>query len=194
MKGIRRHLSYANVAATLALVLAMSGGAIAATGGFGGGGKLTACVNSEGALRLLKAGRHCRRGQKPVTWNQQGPAGARGAAGAPGVPGAPGPTGPAGKNGTSATESIVIHSKSHTFGGGGGGGFSEKIMCDEGERAISGGVSRADGTSGAEAIVQSAPVTRERVVVEEGDVPAGWVIGYETHEPGQIIAEVTCVR
>jgi hypothetical protein len=31
MERIRRHLSYANVAATLALVFAMSGGAIAAT-------------------------------------------------------------------------------------------------------------------------------------------------------------------
>ena len=44
MERITRHLSYANVAATLALVFAMSGGAIAATGGFSGGGKLQACA------------------------------------------------------------------------------------------------------------------------------------------------------
>jgi hypothetical protein len=102
MDGIRRHLSYANVAATLALVLAMSGGAIAATGRFSSGGKLQACVNGEGGLRLLKPGKHCTRGQQAIGWNQEGPAGARGATGATGAPGSPGATGaqgPAGANG-----------------------------------------------------------------------------------------------
>lgn len=75
MEAIGRHLSYANVAATLALVFAMSGGAIAASGGFSSAGKLQACVNSEGGLRLLKSGKHCGRGQKTVAWNQAGPAG-----------------------------------------------------------------------------------------------------------------------
>ncbi len=98
MDRIRRHLSYANVAATLALMFAISGGAIAASGGFTSGGALHACVNGEGTLKLLKAGRHCTHGQKTVVWNQAGPAGPRGAtgatgasgtAGAPGAPGAP---------------------------------------------------------------------------------------------------------
>ena len=100
MERIRRHLSYANVAATLALLFAMSGGAIAATGGFtGSGGKLQACVNDEGALKLLKAGKHCKRGQKTVGWNQTGPTGAKGT---PGVAGAAGATGPSGSAGASA--------------------------------------------------------------------------------------------
>ena len=99
MDRIRRHLSYANVAATLALVFAISGGAIAASGGFTSGGALHACVNGEGTLKLLKAGRQCKNGQKTVVWNQTGPAGPRGAtgatgasgtSGAPGAPGAPG--------------------------------------------------------------------------------------------------------
>jgi hypothetical protein len=42
MQWIKRHISYANVAATLALVLAMSGGAVAATGGFSSGATLKA--------------------------------------------------------------------------------------------------------------------------------------------------------
>jgi hypothetical protein len=97
MKRITKHLSYANVAATLAVVLAMSGGAVAATGGFTSGGKLQACVNREGGLRLLKAGGKCKKGQAPVSWSQvgpkgpagvEGPAGAAGAAGTPGTPGA----------------------------------------------------------------------------------------------------------
>jgi hypothetical protein len=105
MEGIGRHLSYANVAATLALVFAMSGGAIAASGGFSSGGKLQACVNGEGGLRLLKPGKHCARGQKTVAWNQEGPAGtagAKGADGAPGAAGGQGGEGPKGLNGESA--------------------------------------------------------------------------------------------
>jgi hypothetical protein len=93
--GIRRHLSYANVAATLALVLAMSGGAIAATRGFSSGGKFRACVNGEGGLRLIKPGKHCTRGQQAIGWNQEGPAGARGTTGAQGPAGANGAPGPA---------------------------------------------------------------------------------------------------
>jgi hypothetical protein len=98
MKRITKHLPYANVAATLAVVLAMSGGAIAATGGFTNGGSLRACVNQEGGLKLLKSGRKCKKGQSLIGWSQvgpkgpagvQGPAGATGAAGTPGSPGAP---------------------------------------------------------------------------------------------------------
>jgi len=88
MKRIARHLTYANVTATLAVVLALSGGAVAATGGFTSAGKLQACVNGEGTVKLLKAGKRCKKGQTLVSWNQTGPAGARGAAGAQGSAGA----------------------------------------------------------------------------------------------------------
>src|SRR5580692_6970893 len=93
MKRISRHFSYANVAATLALVLAASGGAVAATGGFASSGKLRACVNSEGSLKLLKAGKNCQKGQKLISWNQVGPQGPGGASGAPGAAGGTGPAG-----------------------------------------------------------------------------------------------------
>lgn len=96
---MRRHVSYANVAATLALVFAMSGGAIAATGGFSSSGKLQGCVNEEGGLKLLKAGKHCRRGQKSVAWSITGPKGDPGASGAPGAKGAAGATGGQGAQG-----------------------------------------------------------------------------------------------
>lgn len=105
MKRIAGHLTYANVAATLAMVLALSGGAIAATGALTSGGKLQACVNAEGALKLVKAGKRCKKGQKLVSWNQAGPAGPSGAPGAPGAQGpggAAGATGPAGAPGASA--------------------------------------------------------------------------------------------
>jgi hypothetical protein len=107
MKRIRTHLSYANAAATLAVLFAMSGGAIAATGGFSSGGTLRACVNEEGGLKLLKAGGHCRRGLKSVAWNVTGPAGragANGAAGAAGAAGAQGKEGATGKEGKAGPE------------------------------------------------------------------------------------------
>lgn len=91
MERIRRHLSYANVAATLALVFAMTGGAIAATGGFSSGGKLQACVGSGGTLKLLKSGQRCHHRQQKVVWNQTGPQGPAG------------PSGLAGQSGTSPT-------------------------------------------------------------------------------------------
>lgn len=68
MERIRRHLSYANVAATLALVFAIGGTGYAATGGFTSGGKLQACAAGDGTLKLLKPGKKCKKGQKAVAW------------------------------------------------------------------------------------------------------------------------------
>jgi hypothetical protein len=99
MKWIGGNLSFANVAAGLALLFSMSGGAIAATGGFSTGGTLKACANEEGVIRLLKPGKSCRKGQKPVSWNQTGPTGVKGATGATGAAGAIGATGAAGTSG-----------------------------------------------------------------------------------------------
>jgi hypothetical protein len=112
MERIRQHLSYANVAATLALVFAMSGGAIAATGGFtAASSSIKACVGANGVLKVL-SGKKCKSGQKAVFWNQQGPAGSRGATGAQGATGATGPTGTAGLNGApgpSATTALTAN-------------------------------------------------------------------------------------
>ncbi len=94
MKRIQRHLSYANVVATFALLFAMTGGVYAATGGFISGGKLRACVHRNGSLTLLKAGQKCKKGLKLVGWSQTGPAGAKGATGSAGATGAQGLTGP----------------------------------------------------------------------------------------------------
>jgi hypothetical protein len=99
MKRISRHLSYANVVATLALVFAMSGGVIAATGSFTSNGKLQACVNKGGGLTLLQAGKRCGRGQKTIAWNQAGPSGATGATGGNGAAGGTGPGGATGNTG-----------------------------------------------------------------------------------------------
>lgn len=85
-----------NAVGFLALFVALGGVGYAATGGFTSNGKLQACVNEEGRLKLLQAGQHCKKGQKAVAWNQSGPAGAIGATGATGAAGASGATGPPG--------------------------------------------------------------------------------------------------
>ena len=62
-------------------------------------GELKACVTESGSMTLLKSGKHCKRGQKEIAWNQRGlagpvgPSGSKGASGAGGANGAPGPAG-----------------------------------------------------------------------------------------------------
>jgi hypothetical protein len=95
-KPPRRHLTYANVTATLALVFAMSGGALAAK---------HYLINSTKQIspKVLKALRG--RTGKPGATGKEGPAGKEGAPGATGKEGprgpegAPGPTGLPGKEG-----------------------------------------------------------------------------------------------
>jgi hypothetical protein len=60
------------------------------------GAVIHACYRkSGGALRLVRAGAHCKRGEAPLQWSTSGP---------PGAPGSQGPAGPPGSNGvTGAT-------------------------------------------------------------------------------------------
>jgi hypothetical protein len=90
----RRRVTYSQLAATGALVLAASGFAIAATGS---SGVINACAAKRGgALRVAKK---CRHTEKRVSWNRQGPAGAAGQTGQNGQPGTNGQNGQAGQNG-----------------------------------------------------------------------------------------------
>ncbi|HYH59279.1 MAG TPA: hypothetical protein VD790_08675 [Thermoleophilaceae bacterium] len=90
-------LTFANVAALLALVVALGGVTIASIPG--PDGKVSACFKKRsGALRVIdpdrtkgrKKLRKCVRGEKPVSWSQRGPEG---------PPGPQGATGPAGRDG-----------------------------------------------------------------------------------------------
>jgi hypothetical protein len=77
-----------NALGALALFVALGGVSYAATAGFNSGGKLQACVNGNGSLRLVKAGKSCHHGQQKLAWNQtgvQGPKGATGATGPSGI-------------------------------------------------------------------------------------------------------------
>lgn len=71
----------------LALVIAVAGGAYAASGG-GGAKKITVCVaKGDGTLYQAKK---CQKKDKKLTWNQKGPAGPAGANGTNGAAGANG--------------------------------------------------------------------------------------------------------
>jgi hypothetical protein len=87
-----RHLTYSNVMATIAVFVAVGGGAYAVTSS--SNKPVKACAKKQsGALRLLDKGK-CKRSERAVRWNQKGRRGARGVAGLTGPAGAPaqGPT------------------------------------------------------------------------------------------------------
>jgi hypothetical protein len=100
-------LSYANVVATLALFVALGGGAYAASGGFlARNGTVRLCVSRNGSVHVARTTSRCRRGTTTVTLNERGTTGVRGPAGPKGAQGPTGPAGPAtGKAGGDLTGS-----------------------------------------------------------------------------------------
>jgi hypothetical protein len=110
MNRIRARLSYANVAATLALFITLGGsGAYAITSIPGSDGVIHGCYQEKkGTLRIVKAGAKCLRSEKAITWNQTGPMvqpGLQGAKGDTGATGAQGGQGQAGQDLTFNTRS-----------------------------------------------------------------------------------------
>jgi hypothetical protein len=91
---LRKHFSYANVALTVALVFAMSGGAYAA-------GKYLVTSTKQISPKVLKTLKG-----KPGAPGPAGPAGPAGPSGAKGETGAPGKEGPTGQNGVNG-ENVV---------------------------------------------------------------------------------------
>ena len=95
----RDRLTYANVAATLALVGVVGAGAFATAGVIGKDGEIQACYSKKsGALKVMK-GKKCKKGEKKITWAQEGPRGPQGEggqAGSAGTNGTPGSNGVAG--------------------------------------------------------------------------------------------------
>jgi hypothetical protein len=96
MEFVRRHLSYSNIAATLALVFAMSGGALAATHYLINSTKQ---INPK-VLNALRAGT-----------GATGANGANGAAGAAGAQGSQGPAGPTGNTGPEGPKGLDGNAK-----------------------------------------------------------------------------------
>lgn len=105
---LRARLTFANVIASIALFVALGGGAYAAVGKLPAKDEtIKACARvGKGDLRLASAKRPCaKKTEQAISWNKQGPAGvagrdgAMGPAGPQGPAGATGPQGPAGPQG-----------------------------------------------------------------------------------------------
>jgi Collagen triple helix repeat (20 copies) len=94
LERFRGALTFANVTAVVALVFAMGGGAFAITSIPGRNGVIHGCYQKRtGTLRVMAAGKRCRRSEKAIAWNQKG---AQGQPGVQGIQGQPGPKGDAG--------------------------------------------------------------------------------------------------
>jgi hypothetical protein len=89
MRRIGRKLSYANVMSTLAVFLALSGGAFAAVKLGASSGVLSLCVSKSGKVTALGHHRACPKGSRLTSVNQQGPAGPPGPPGPAGAPSPP---------------------------------------------------------------------------------------------------------
>jgi hypothetical protein len=118
MSFLRRHLTYANVAASLALFLALGGAAYAATqlpkNSVGTkqlrNGAVTASKIAKGTRSRLQGGRGPAGPQGPQ--GKQGKAGAKGATGAKGAQGVKGDTGSQGPAGTGPAFEVFATNKS----------------------------------------------------------------------------------
>jgi hypothetical protein len=117
----RTRVSYSNVTATAALLLALGGGAYAATGGFTDSrGVIHACVNNRsGAVSVIKSSQSCRKpkkqqgrtvfpGETALAWSQQGPQGDQGRQGLQGGQGQPGPQGAQGQPGPAGSPAASV--------------------------------------------------------------------------------------
>jgi hypothetical protein len=190
-----------NALGALALFVALGGTSYAATGGFSSGGALKACANEEGVIRLLKPGKTCKKGQKAVSWNQTGPAGAAGPRGAAGALGAAGGTGAAGAKGesgangtaraygvvSSAGQIVAAKSKNLTAEKTGTGSYCV--------RPTGGGINFAtvqaiatvdhDDGSGDYHIVQTIAADS----TNEDDCPGGWEFFTDNYENGKWVLQ-----
>jgi hypothetical protein len=132
LPAIRKHVSYANVAATAALVFAMSGGAYAVSGGGASSGSGSgAGASSHAVIAAAKK-------KKTAPTGKPGPRGPAGPAGLAGTKGETGPAGPAGARGETGTS-----------GGNGGAGESVTIAAAGSECGAVGGTRFSNaGSSG----------------------------------------------
>jgi hypothetical protein len=140
---LRNHLSYANVAATMALVFALTGGAVAATSHGGGGSPAKAAASVTPVATAAK-----KKAKAPV----RGPAGPKGAtgaagpAGAAGPVGATGPGGPQGPAGTNGTNGTGVQGEKGEKGEAGAAGESVKNKAYTGSECPEGGSEFKVGT------------------------------------------------
>jgi hypothetical protein len=149
--SIRRRFSYANVVATLALVFAMAGSAVAAKHYLINS---TRQINPK-VLKKLKG--------------STGKTGAAGPAGLAGLTGKEGPQGKQGAPGTNGATNVVVRTAQVTVEDGKSGAVT--ATCEPGERATGGGVET--GTGNFKNVWSPIPGGKP-VPAEAGVTPTGW--------------------
>jgi hypothetical protein len=85
----------------IALFIALAGVAVAASSYVGGDGKITGCVERQGDLRVVKAGKSCSKGERTLKWSSRGQKGAPGRNGTDGISGTDGTDGTNGRDAAS---------------------------------------------------------------------------------------------
>jgi len=181
---MRRHLTYANVAATLALVFAMSGGALAARHYL-----ITSTKQIKpSVLKALKGNSGAAGRVGPA-----GPAGAPGAIGPTGAPGGTGaaglqgPPGPEGKEGPPGPVNLSPLTQER-------GNFAEtgtevedvafsEAVCPEGTRAITGG-----------AVTEEGKLLVDEISKMLGDQEGWEVVGVFSENKGAVEAIAYCAK
>jgi hypothetical protein len=167
MRALSRRFTYANVVATLALFVALGGGAYAAT---------QLKKNSVGtrqlkngavtALKLATTAQATLRGAP----GPRGEAGPKGEAGAAGAPGAAGVEGAPGHEGPSGLAKVFLQERS--YAGDNVPAESNALMkvnCPTGSQAIGGGGEVQGGFT---------PFISKPVPSGQGTVPTGWEISF----------------
>jgi hypothetical protein len=173
VRALARRLTYANVVATLALFVALGGGAYAAT---------QLKKNSVGTRQLkngavteakLAADAQAAQRGPQGPHGEAGPKGEAGAAGAPGAPGergAAGVEGPPGHEGPSGLQKVFLQERA--YAGDNVPAESDALMkvnCPTGSQAIGGGGEVQGGFT---------PFLSKPVPSGQGTVPTGWEITF----------------
>jgi hypothetical protein len=145
-----------------------------------------------GSLRVLPRGRTCARSESAIAWNQTGPIGPRGFAGPAGIPGTNGTNGKNGTNGANGATNLIVRTHAVTAQSA-----ESMVPCNPGERAVSGGVSRSDGSAtGADVVSQSAPAVESSPtsirIAQAGDTPNAWAAGVTTTSSTSFVFYVVC--
>ena len=211
-------LSYANVMATVAVFLALGGGAYAVGSKFvGGNGAITGCVRKAGGLlQIVKAGKRCPKRTNSLVFASQGPIGPRGETGSPGPPGSAGPQGVAGPTASAYSQNqngfVYVNSNVDTVAVSLTAGGGKPLTVGFPARLQVTGVVRLRNNTGSGNLDQSgckpqvAPVGGafadvgpqmlglthgENSFNDEASIP---VVGSTDVDPGSYDARIVCVR
>jgi hypothetical protein len=188
---LRPRVTYANVAATAALVFATTGFAFAAIPGRAG--VIHGCyAKKTGSLRVLPRGKACARSERGIAWNRMGPIGPSGVPGPAGIPGTNGTNGKNGTNGANGATNLIVRTHVLTAQSA-----EFTVPCNAGERAISGGVSRSDGSAtNVDVVNQSAPAVESSPtsmhIAQAGDTPNAWANGVSSTASANFVFYVVC--